>query len=126
MRYWVGCTITTVSTNLSCDIQIGQLSDKEKMFQMDWEKIGGQLDLRFDDGRWFNFAPNKEHKGIVIFPHKNDESAGAYNDTEILVTLFGVPERFAEKLGCGEYFYGDGKIFLTNEDARWKMWYPCV
>ena len=127
MRYWVGCTITTLNTNLSCDIQIGESIEKGKTLRMDWKEVGGRLNLGDDDGRWFNFTPNREHKGIVLFPHKEDEeSATAYRDAEILVTLVGVPDRFAEKLGCGDYFGGEGLLHKTNEKVVWKMWYPCV
>jgi hypothetical protein len=125
--YWVGCTITTLNTNLSCDIQIGEKRKDGKTLRMDWEEMGGRLDLGEDRGRWFNFAPNREHKGIVLFPHKDDEeSAGAYSDADILVTLLDVPERFSEKLGCGEYFGGAGLLHKTRETVHWRMWYPCA
>jgi len=128
MRYWVGCTITTVNTSLSCDIEIGEsLSREGKTLRMNWKEIGGRLDLGADAGRWFNFAPNREHRGVVLFPHKADEDrAAAYRDAEIIVTLLGVPDRFAEKLGCGDYLLGEGVLHKTNEQVRWKMWYPCV
>lgn len=127
MRYSVGCTIMTINTRLSCDINIGESFEKGKTVRMDWKEVGGRLDLGDDDGRWFNFAPNREHKGVVLFPHKADEeSAKSYGDAEILVTLLGVPDRFAEKLGCGDSFSGEGWLHKTNEKIVWKMWFPCV
>jgi hypothetical protein len=122
MKYWVGCTITTNSTNLSCDIHIGHLRIGKKEGYYNWEKIGGQLDLRDEDGNWMYF----EDVGISINSTADTKNPYFYENGNTLVLLYGVPERFAEKLGCGEYFYGDGKIFNTNEDVRWKMWYPCV
>lgn len=68
-----------------------------------------------------------DHKGVVLFPNKeNDGSASAYRDAEILVTLLGVPDRFAEKLGCGDYFGGEGFLHRTSEQVLWRMWYPCL
>jgi hypothetical protein len=125
MRYWVGCSIVTVNTNLLCDIEIGEKTAKTP--QMNWDKIGGRLDLGADEGRWFNFKPDGNYKGIVLFPHKEgEERSKAYSDAEIMVTLLGVPERFAEKLGCGEYFSGDGTLHKTGERIIWRMWYPCA
>ena len=130
MKYWVGCTIKTANTDLMCDIQINDTAvTAAKPYRMDWEEIGmaNRLDLGADQGRWFNFKPGGDHKGIVLFPHKQgEESARVYSDAEIIVTMLGVPERFAEKLGCGEYFSGEGTLHRTNELIYWRMWYPCV
>ena len=94
---------------------------------MDWEKIGGRLDIGADKGRWFYYRPGGELKGIVLFPHKDgDESHTVYTDTNRLVTLNDVPDRFAEKMGCGVDFSGDGTLHLTNETVYWKMYFSCI
>ena len=130
MGYWVGCTIKTANTDLACDIEIGENGVKRgKTIRMDWEEIGdaNRLDLGADQGRWFNFKPEGNYKGIVLFPHKaGEESSKVYSYADILVTLLDVPESFAEKLGCGEYFSGEGTLHRTNEKIYWRMWYPCV
>lgn len=127
MRYWIGCTITTANTNISCDIEIGEGRKDGKTYSMFWKDIGGRLYIGDDAGRWFNFTPNGDHKGVVLFPNKaDDDKASAYRDAEILVTLLGVPNRFAEKLGCGDYFGGEGFLHRTSEQVLWEMWYPCI
>lgn len=67
MRYWVGCTIRTVNTDLVCEIEIGEGRSDGKTQSMFWKEIGGRLDIGDDAGRWFNFMPNREHKGVVYF-----------------------------------------------------------
>jgi hypothetical protein len=122
MNYWVGCTITTNSTNLSCDIEIGHVRIGNKDGYYNWKKIGGRLDLRDEDGNWMYL----QNVGVSVCSTADTNNPYFYDDGNYLVVLYNVPDRFAEKLGCGEYFYGDGKITSTNEDVRWKMWYPCV
>lgn len=123
----VGCTITTVNTNLSCDIDICDHITEGKTIRMSWSRMGGRLDLGKPDGRWFNFKPNSEHKGIVLFPHKENEgAASAYSNADILATLLGVPENFVQRLDCAESFSGEGLLHKTNETVRWKIWFPCA
>lgn len=104
-----------------------QVSRKTEMFVMDWEKIGGRLDLGAEKGRWFYLRIKGETKGVVLFPHKEgDESSSVYTDTDKLVTLNDVPDRFVEKIGCGVEFNGDGILHLTGEKIFWKIYYNCV
>lgn len=126
--YWVGCTIWTVNSNLSCDIEIGHNNSGAKKFEADWEKIGGRLDFSASEGQWYYWNPSGEERiGVVLFPRKPGERKGSnYGDAEILVTLLDVPEDFGTKLECGEYFSGEGKLHRTGESLYWKMWFPCA
>lgn len=124
MRYWVGCTITTVNTGLSCDIEIGnnRESKEEWGWAQTWQKIGGQLDIRDDAGDWMYGSAG----GISLVSSAMDNEPSWHDPANWLVRLNNVPERFTEKISCGEYLYGDGELFLTHEEVRWKMWYPCA
>lgn len=122
MRYWVCCTLLVESTGISCDIEIGHTRQKSEIWAQTWEKIGGRLDIGDDDGDWM-YGPRSI---ISIVSTALDSDPRWSNPSNWLVTLNNVPDRFAEKLGCGDYFSGDGIINLTREKLLWKMWYPCV
>ncbi len=64
--------------------------------------------------------------GIVLVSTAMDNDPYWHDPANYLVRLSNVPERFTERIDCGEYLYGEGKLFLTNEEIRWKMWYPCT
>lgn len=124
MPYRVGFTIRTVSTELSCDIQAGYES---RTWRLDWEYIGGRLEIGSDGGRWFYHRPGGGPRvGIVLFPDKGSDDSEDFGENDVLVELNGVPDRFPEKIECGEYRYGDGLLRRTNEKLEWKMWYPCA
>ena len=53
MNYRVECAIKVANTDISCEVEIFQVSRKNDVFVMDWEKIGGRLDIGADKGRWF-------------------------------------------------------------------------
>ena len=124
MRYWVGCTITSVNTNLFCDIDIGHIRERKEKhgWAQTWKRIGGQLNIRDDAGDWMYITSG----GISLVSTAMDSDPYWNDPANWLVRLYNVPERFAERIDCGEYLYGDGKLFLTNEEVRWKMWYSCV
>lgn len=115
--YWVGCTITTTDTNLSSDIEIGHNNKEGKSYAADWKKMGGRLDFGVEEGQWYYWNPRGEGVlGVVLFPRKSGERKGSnYSHAEILVTLLGVPERFGEKLGCGDSFHGEGTLHRALE-----------
>ncbi len=123
MRYWVGCTTTTVSTNLSCDIEIGHLRIGKEDGYYNWEKIGGQLNLRDEDGSWMYI----NNLGISICSTANPKDPYFYNDDDDgnnLVLLFNVPERFAEKLGKIKreiYVHKKRNIFIVAFDYFKEM-----
>lgn len=123
--YAVGCTITTVRTNLSCDIEIGTKIKEKNGFRPFWKTIGGRLDLGEDEGVWFNYFHEGERVGIVLFPPGSMRGFDwGYGD--ILVTLLGVPERFSERLECGKSWGGEGTLYRTVESVDWRMWFPCA
>jgi hypothetical protein len=122
VKYRVGCTITSINTGLSCDIDIGHSRKGDDRWAQAWSRIGGQFDLRDDDGDWMYGSGGS----IALVSTALDSDPYWHNPANWLVLLQNVPDRFAEKLGCGEYFLGEGRMFLTDEAIRWKMWYPCV
>lgn len=122
MKYSIGCTITTVNTGLSCDIDIGYSKVTKETHQYRWQRISGRLDIRDVSGAWM-YGPSDS---LAITSIADARDPYWSNPANWLVHLYNVPERFAEKLGCGEYFMGEGKLFLTEETVRWKMWYPCI
>ncbi len=124
MKYWVGCTITSASTGLFCDIEIGHNRERKEQYGSDqiWKRMGGQMDIRDDAGDWMYVTSG----GICLVSSAMDSDPSWHDPANWLVRLFNVPERFPERIDCGEYLYGDGKLFLTHEEVRWKMWYPCT
>lgn len=123
--YAVGCTISTLRTNLSCDIEIGAKIKEKNGWKPFWRTIGGRLDLGEDEGVWFYFVRDDKRVGIALFPpgsiRGQDRGWG-----ELLVTLLGVPERFSERLECGKSWGGEGTIHRTVEPLDWRMWFPCA
>ena len=94
---------------------------------MDWEKVGGRLDIGAGAGRWFYLIIKGDTKGIILFPHKSgEESNTAYTDTDRLVTLNDVPDGFIQSVGCGTEFSGDGVLHRTNEKVFWKIYFSCI
>lgn len=127
MKYRVECAIKTVNTDISCEIEICEVSKKKEVFVMDWNKIGGRLDIGKDEGRWFYLRIKGETKGIVLFPHKEgEESNRAYTETDKLVTLNDVPDSFIQSVGCGTEYSGEGTLHRTNERVFWRIYYSCV
>lgn len=122
MRYWVGCTITTEGTGLSCDIEIGYKKTNKGSWEWKWSRIGGRFDIGDDNGNWLHNPTN----GITLVSTSVPSDPYWNNPANWLVDFDNVPDRFAEKLSCGEYFFGEGRMFLTEEKVRWKMWYPCA
>lgn len=125
--YAVGCTIKTIRTDLSCDIEIGVKIKEKNGFRPFWKTIGGRLDLREDDGVWFYFSPQPENKriGIVLFPQGPTDSRN-WGWGDIVATLLGVPDRFSERLECGKSWGGEGTLHRTVESLDWRMWFPCA
>lgn len=122
MKYVVGCTLQVESTGILCDIEIGHHREKKEIWGQTWKKIGGRLDFGDDDGDWMYGRSGM----IAIVSTALDSDPYWSNPANWLIYLNNVPDRFAEKLGCGDYFHGDGIINQTREKLRWKMWYGCV
>ena len=124
MRYWLGCTITSVNTGLFCEIEIGNNRERKEQWgwAQTWQRIGGRLDIRDDAGDWMT----TDTGGILLVSSAMPDEPSWNDPANFLVRLRNVPERFTEKISCGEYLYGDGELFLTHEEVRWKMWYPCA
>lgn len=123
--YAVGCTITTIRTNLSCDIEIGAKIKEKNGWKPFWKTIGGRLDLGEDEGVWFYYVPEGERVGIVLFPQGSNRGRD-WSEGDVLVTLLGVPDRFSERLECGKSWGGEGKLHRTVEPLDWRMWFPCA
>lgn len=126
MKYSVECEIKTANTNLICTVEIYEVSRNGDYSVMDWESVGGRLDIGAAKGRWFYWAPKGEHKGVILFPHKaGEDSHRAFSDADRLVTLNDVPNNFTHQVGCGNGFSGEGTLHRTNEKIYWKMYLSC-
>lgn len=127
MRYWVGCTIKTVSTDLSCEIDIGHLREGNKTGYYEWEKFFGRLDMGAEKGDWM-YRVGDANKTMAVDLCSTADTKNPYfsNPANTLIELFNVPDRFAEKISCGEYLSGRGTLLRTNEEIVWRMWYPCA
>lgn len=122
MIYRVGCMITSVKSGLECEIEIGHTSKGNDRWAQTWKRIGGRLDIRDDDGDWMYGS----RSSAALVSTALDSDPYWSNPANWLVMMNNVPDRFAEKIGCGDLLVGDGKLFLSEEPIRWKMWFPCA
>jgi hypothetical protein len=122
MRYWVGCTLMAENTQILCELEIGHTRKKKEVWNQTWKRVGGRLEIGDDAGDWMYGRAGM----IALVTTALDSDPHWSNPANWLVYLNNVPDRFAEKLGCGEYFSGDGIISRTREKLLWKMWFPCA
>ena len=119
----VGCTVTTVGTQLSCHLMIGYTIDQQSSFKHRdfwWLKVWGRLIIGPEAGDW-GYAGNQ---GILLVRTTNTDNPVFATASNALVFLAGVPERFAEKVTPANSLKGQGRLLQTNEETRWEMWYP--
>ena len=118
----VGCTITTVGTQLSCQLMIGYTVDSKSSFKHRdfwWLKVWGRLAIGPEAGDWA-YAGN----GIILSRTTDTNNPVFSTGSNALVFLSGVPERFAERVTPANTLGGEGRLLMTNENVRWEMWYP--
>jgi hypothetical protein len=118
----IGSTITTLRTQLSCQVMIGYAIDPKSSFKHRdfwWLKVWGRLPIGPEAGDW-GYAG----KGIILVRTALGESPVFGTPGNTLVFLEDVPERFAERITPANGLSGKGRLLQTNEEVNWEMWYP--
>jgi len=126
VRYRVTCTIKTINTDISCDIDIGHSRKGKETGYYEWAKFAGRLYLNPEYGRWmYRIDGSNNIMGISLCATSDTKDPYFFDPANLLVELNNVPENFAEKLACGDDLNGNGTLFRTCEEIVWRMWNPC-
>lgn len=122
----VACSITVVSTGISCIIRIYRT---QQHFPL-WEKFAGLYEfkprnaLAYAKGVWGYVNLADGAMGIALLPEGCNLHMGAQcSETQWLALLRGIPKEFFNIVSDEQSLNGEGELFLTREKMHWAMWF---